>query len=77
MYEKDFDLIIGNNAILNKHRSLLKTFSDDRIMCVGTTDDDGFFMVECCDEWFHHRLTKEECLELSELFKEIAEVIEE
>lgn len=29
--------------------------------------------MECCDECFYHDLTKEECVKLSELFKEIAE----
>jgi hypothetical protein len=75
MYEQDFKAMLNNNKILLKHINLLKSLSDDRIMCVGYEQDGNFYMVECCDEYFGHDLTKEECLELSELFKEIAEAI--
>lgn len=70
----NFDKVI-NNPILCKHRDLLKTLSDNRIMCVGYHQTGGFYLIECCDEWFEHHLTKEECLELSEMFREIAERI--
>ena len=76
MYESDFNWAIGNSAILQKHRELLKTLSDDRVMCVGYQENNNsYYIVECCDEYFGYDLTKEECIELSEMFKEIAEVI--
>lgn len=75
MYDSYFNELIDNNAILQKYVHLLKTLSNDRVMCVGHNDD-GFFIIECCDEYFGHDLTKEECLELSEMFKEIAEAID-
>lgn len=77
MYESEFDATLNDNKVLEKHRDLLQTFSDDRIMCVGYKDNGNFYIIEGCDEWFVHYLTKEECLELSEMFKEIAEAIGE
>ena len=76
MYELEFKETLNNNEILLKYKDLLEKLSDDRVMCVGHKEDDRFYVMECCDEWFYHYLTKEECLELSEMFKEIAEAIE-
>lgn len=75
MYKRDFEALLNNSPILYKHKDLLETLSDDRVMCVGYKQNGGFYIVECCDEWFGHDLTKEECLELSEMFREIAERI--
>jgi hypothetical protein len=75
MYEPDFKALLDNNQVLKKHEELLRTLSDDRIMCIGYEQDGNFYLIECCDEYFYHNLTKEECIELSELFKEIAEAI--
>lgn len=75
MFESDFNECINNNEILLKHRKLLKAISDDRVMMVCHDDNEGYYIEECCDEWFCHNLTKEECVELSELFKEIADSI--
>ena len=75
MYERDFKNIINDNPILHKHIDLLHTLSFDGIMCVGHDQNGEFYIVECCDQWFVHYLTKEECLELSEMFREIAERI--
>ena len=75
MFESEFEATLNKNKILQKHRKLLKTLSDDRIMCVGYELNGTFYILECCDEWFSHDLTKEECLELSKMFKEIAESI--
>lgn len=73
----DFEKVINDNPVLHKHRDLLKTLSDDRIMCVGHNQNGEFYIIECCDEWFVHYLTKEECLELSEMFRKIAERIQD
>lgn len=75
MYESVFKAMLDNNKILEKHIDLLRALSGDRVMCVGYEQDGNFYLMECCDEYFYHDLTKEECMELSELFKEIAEVI--
>lgn len=71
MYE--FKATLNGNKTLYKHEKLLKTLSDDRVVCIGYEQDGTFYIQECCDEWYYHDLTKEECLELSELFREIAE----
>ena len=72
----EFEAIINPNKILLKHIDLLRKLSDDRIMCVGYELCGNFYLVECCDGYFYHDLTKEECLELSRMFKEIAEAID-
>jgi hypothetical protein len=75
MYESEFKATLNGNKTLQKYERLLRTLSNDRIMCVGYEQDGNFYLVECCDEWFYHDLTKEECLALSEMFKEISEAI--
>ena len=75
MNESEFKATLDNNKVLLKHIDLLRVLNDDRIMCVGYEQNGNFYLVECCDEYFYHDLTKEECVELSELFKEIAEAI--
>lgn len=78
MFESDFNYITSNSPVLQSHKKLLKTLSDDRVMCVGYEESgNGYYIMECCDEWYDHRLTKEECLELSEMFKEIADDIKD
>lgn len=75
MYELDFKAAINGNKTLKKYESLLRVLSEDNVVCVGYEHDGSFYIMECCDEYFNHDLTKEECLELSEMFKEIAEAI--
>lgn len=75
MYESDFRATLHGNKILQKHEILLRALSNDRIMCVGYEQDGIFYIQECCDDWYYHNLTKEECMELSEMFREIAEAI--
>jgi hypothetical protein len=75
MYPSEFESTLNGNKILQKHRNLLKTLSDDRAMCVGYKEEGIFYILECCDEWFSHDLTKEECIELSKMFKKIAKEI--
>lgn len=77
MFESDFNECINNNEILLKHRNLLEAISDDRVMMICHDDNEGYYIEECCDEWYYHNLTKEECIELSEMFKEIAENIKD
>lgn len=63
------------HPIIQKHKELLQRIADRRI--VGIVYSDGEFgMLECCDGYFYYGLTKPECLELSELFKEMAEEYE-
>lgn len=65
-----------NHPILQKHLDLLSKIDDERVMCVCyDKEKNDFSITECCDEWFTYHLTKDDCIELSELFKEIAEAI--
>lgn len=41
-----------------------------------TFQEDAPIYMECCDYCFGHDLTKEECKELSEVFRELAEELE-
>ncbi len=75
MFESEFEETLCDNEVLQNHRGLLKILSDNRIMCVGYEPHGKFYIQECCDGWYYHNLTKEECLELSDMFKEIAETI--
>lgn len=66
-----------NHPVLQKHIDILSKIDDDRVMCVCyNKEKNEFSITECCDEWFTYRLTKEDCIELSELFREIAEAID-
>lgn len=66
---KDFE-----TAILSKYEKVLEEFSRDRVFSI-THEEDGFYIFEKCDEYFCHKLTRKECLDLSGLFKEIAVAI--
>ncbi|MDO4471356.1 MAG: hypothetical protein Q4C84_16100 [Bacillota bacterium] len=61
---------------LRKHEKLLEKIEEDRVFSIFQRDG-VFYIAEECDMCFSHGLTKAECLELSELFKEIAEECEE
>lgn len=77
MYQSDFEFVT-QHPILQKHIGILERLNDDRIMCVCYEENEKhkeFYIEEQCDEYFNHTLTKEECIELSELFKEIADSI--
>ena len=75
MYRSDFNLAT-KHPILEKHIDLLDRLNYDRVMCVCYQESNKeFYIEEQCDEWFSHTLTKNECIELSELFREIAESI--
>lgn len=67
--------IRNQNLIINKYKDILSRLSDERVMTV-EYDSGYYFIYEKCDDWFCHKLTKEDCLELSNLFKEISEKIE-
>lgn len=84
MSKEEFRLSYGEDAseyvkhpVLLKHLELLRTLMEDRVMCVFHSKNDGFWMEECCDNYYCHTLTRDECLELSEMFKEIAENMKE
>jgi hypothetical protein len=63
------------HPVLAKHFDLIEGLAYDRVFGIFYDKEDGFWIEECCDNWFKHALTKEECLELSEMFAEVAEAI--
>ena len=73
MFDSDFEKYI-DDEILQKHKDLLKKLSlEAQVMCVcKDKENNEYYIEECCDNWFCHVLTKNECIELSELFREIA-----
>ena len=73
MYRTDFNLAT-KHPILEKHIGLLHRLNCDRVMCICYQESNKeFYIEEQCDAWFSHTLTKDECIELSELFREIAD----
>lgn len=62
----------NQSEALGKHEKLLEKIEKDRVFSIFQRDG-VFYIAEECDMCFSHDLTKEECLELSELFQEMAE----
>lgn len=64
-----------NDEVLQNHKKLLKTLAmDSRVVCIcKDNNNNNFYLQECCDDYFAHILMKNECIELSELFKDISE----
>lgn len=59
-----------------KQSKILRKLYDERVLSI-TTSRDEILLKEMCDEWFEVCLNKKECLELSELFKNIANEMQE
>lgn len=74
MFERDFTESI-DDEILQKHKTLLKELSmDSSVVCVCKDNESNhYYLMECCDQYFTYTLSKDVCMELSELFKEIAD----
>lgn len=63
------------HPIIQKHKELLEKMSDERIFCVLNNEPNEFVLLECCDGCFGYEVEREDCLELAEMFREIAEVL--
>lgn len=73
MYNTDFQAST-RHPVLIKHTKLLEKLNDEHVMCVCyNRDDKSFYLLECCDDWYNIEINKSDCLELSQMFKEIAE----
>ena len=76
MYIQDFKAST-RHPILIKHTKILETLNDERVMCVCYDDNENkFYIQEMCDDWYSHDLSKNDCLELAQLFSELADVME-
>lgn len=62
-----------DKEVVKKHEQLLKQLGEkDRVFSL-EWNGENITLMECCDYCFGHDLTKEECKELSEVFRELAE----
>lgn len=74
MHELNFDTDEQlQHPVIQKYKKLLQRVSDERVFTVTYEGNATFGLMECCDACFGYDLTKEDCLELAELFKELAE----
>lgn len=65
-----------DKEVVKKHEQLLKQLGEkDRVFSL-EWNEENITLMECCDYCFGHDLTKEECKELSEVFRELAEELE-
>ena len=68
-YYRNFE----NKPLVKKHGELLKLLADKKRVFAVEWYEGRVMLVECCDHYFGHGLTKEECLELSDIFRGLAE----
>ena len=61
--------------VVKRHGELLKLLADKERTFAIVWYDDRIMLMECCDDCFGHDLTKKECLELSDIFRELADEI--
>lgn len=77
MYDKDFKSFT-RHPVLTKYRKLLEKLNSKHVMCVCYNEDDkSFHLLECCYDWYSMEINKYDCLKLSQMFKEIAESMED
>lgn len=60
-----------------KHKDILRVLDHARIFSIECSEEKGIYIEESCDDYFSHTLTREECLKLSEMFKDIASCIDD
>lgn len=65
------------HEIIQKHRELLSKISRSGTVSLLCDEPKRFFLLEACDGYYYYDLNKADCLELSEIFREIAEEIED
>lgn len=65
---------MDREEIIDKHKCLLDKMKEDRIFSI-CFENNAVYLNEQCDDYFSHQLTKEDCLELSSLFGELATVM--
>lgn len=64
-----------DHPILRKHKTTIETLIQERVFTVKKSEK-GFCVMECCDEYFSHDLTRSDCLELAALFEDLAKELE-
>lgn len=62
------------DELLPGREEILDMMEDRRVFGISLSSDSRSFVIrEMCDEYFAVRLTKDQCLELSKLFADLAE----
>lgn len=61
--------------VLEKHKETLFRLESAQIFSLEGYPDGSLCIREMCDEWFNTILSKEECMKVSELFKDLGEVL--
>lgn len=64
------------NPIIQKHKKMLSRIANAGVFALLYNTPNNFFLLECCDGYYAFDLNREDCLELSEMFKELAEAIQ-
>lgn len=59
--------------VLDDYQDLLLNFSDDRVFGIKADEDYGLEIIERCSSLYSHRLSKQDCFDLSELFKKLGD----
>lgn len=49
---------------------------NNEVFHFGFGADNKFYMAESCDNWFDMKLDSKKCIEISNLFKELSNVVE-
>lgn len=62
--------------ILSRHFDIVNKLHAERIITI-SHHDGKVELTEACDDWYTSKLSKSECLEISELFKELADITDE
>lgn len=74
-YDNQEDKQITNH-IIRRHKKILYKIANSGVMALLCNEPNDFLLLECCDGYYGYHLDKEDCLELSEMFREIADVID-
>ena len=69
------DIVKEKEEIKKNKKKIKKKKKKDRVFSL-EWNEENITLMECCDYCFGHDLTKEECKELSEVFRELAEELE-
>ena len=77
MYDYDYEGkgFFEKNNDLAKYKDTLKEVCNERVFFIGE-DEGNYYLVENCDQYFAVKLTPELCNDLFEVFKILADKIE-
>ena len=62
------------DQVCENHRDILDAMSNGRIFKI--TNYSGIAIEEACNNFYDYDLTRDDCLELAELFNDLAKVVD-